>query len=94
MLDWKKFEDEVPTEPRSVLVLAEDEHSNVDWSTATLDVRRHRNGNWDWFRVTCEVHNVGSCEDSVNAASPGEWETFREDTGYTHWAYVNPPEKA
>lgn len=63
----------------SVIVIAVDEGEGRDWSTSTFDVAEDDFGK-AW---------VG--QDEV-IRDPGAWAEFADDSGFTHWAYVDPPE--
>lgn len=81
MLDWKKFEDEVPTEPRPVLT--NDAHGDAP----TLWLHDDHYGEWQEAGGHDEVeYDSGNSEE--------QWREVASLQGYGHpfWAYVNPPE--
>ncbi len=75
MLDWRKFSDEVPTEPRRFIVRADDD-------SMVLLVPKPCGG---WVLEHDESATLESC------VAP-DFVFVLETFGWSHWAYVSPPE--
>lgn len=84
MLDWKRFEDEVPSQRRSVIVAGNwaDDGELADWNFHLLEACMGNEGSFYWDFMDGDQQIV---------ERRGAWSEVVELYCYTHWAYVDPP---
>jgi hypothetical protein len=87
-LDWKRFQDELPTESRSVILALDCSEESTwslgwkhDWVTEVLCVALKDDGTWAW---SCSYIDIRS-------ENPNAWQEYMTDALWSHWAYVDPP---
>jgi hypothetical protein len=94
VLDWKKFDDEVPTEPRHVLVCGKDGGLLM---LCQGESRRQRTNEKaiGWVsefasrNVWIELNNDEMADQHCREEA---WRSFADDHEATHWQHIDLPE--
>lgn len=85
MIDWKRFEDEVPTEPRSVVTYGPT--SGGGFLLYDGVSKRQDETAEGWVSDLESVWHIPAIEGDCEAW----WRESAESRSWTHWAYIDPP---